>query len=95
MEAADRDGAGDVTGGGVTRGVAKIVLEAGGGCWRTSSVVMGGDDMAMGGSYGEAVVVAMVVMGGWLEMVGWPWWGEITGDEQAEDSDRYLGCYLP
>ena len=43
--------------------------------------------MAVGGSYGEAVVAAMVVMGGWLEIVRWPWWGEITGDEQADDSD--------
>ena len=56
---------------------------------------MGGDDVAVGGSYGEAVVAAMGVTGGRLKMVGWSWWGEITGDEQAEDSDRYLGCYLP
>ena len=32
VEAADRDGAGDAAGGDVTRGVAKIVLGAGGGC---------------------------------------------------------------
>ena len=58
-------------------------------------MAVGGDDVAVGGSYGEAVVAAMVVTGGWLKMVGWSWWGEITGDEQADDSDRYLGCYLP
>ena len=41
---------------------------------------IGGDDVAVGGSYGEAVVAAMVVIGGatgdgWVAMVGGNHWG--------------------
>ena len=88
VEAVDRDGAGDTAGDGVTKGVVKVVLGAGGSCWRISSVAVGGDDVAVGGSCGEAMVAEVVMIGGWLEMSGRPWWGEITGYEQADDSDR-------
>ena len=62
-EAVAKDGAGDTAGDGVTKGVVKVVLGAGGSCWLISSMAVGGDDVAVGGSCGEAMVAEVVVMG--------------------------------